>query len=128
MEVKDIMTALAPQFPDNALRDVCIELATERTSTTAYGTKRNQAIALLASHIIDLTSPTGIYAGGGAGAIASKREGDLAVAFDTSANSNEDLSQTKYGKLLLGLRKGCISPMFVTGSFAGATEITGLYE
>lgn len=122
-EVKDILDVIAPQFPDDAARNLYIELATERTNVCFYKGKTNQAIAYLTAHMMTLSDPNGAHSGGESGSVASKKEGDLSISFAplgggaNAGNSgiSPDLSQTHYGTQLAGLRKGSGMFMSVTG-------------
>lgn len=120
LTVEQIMDALAPAFSGDVSRPVFIELATARIAPGFYQSKTNHAIALMAAHMMALNSASASASGRGdeAGAITSKSEGDLSVSFgSTSANVSDaaDLSQTKYGTQLIGLRKGCGPFLGVTG-------------
>ena len=117
--VKEILAAIAPQFPDDAQMDVFIELATGQTSACFFGTKANHAIALRTAHMMTLSDQNGMFAGGQAGQVVSKKEADLSVGFGpTGSGTNTvdaDLGQTSYGIQLMGLRKGSNAFMGVTG-------------
>ena len=121
LSIREYIAALAPGLAGDALCDTYVEMAEERTQASFYGNKYNQAVALLAAHIWYLLgsgSPSlpgsGSSSGGSTGAITSKREGDLAVGFGSGAVAatsvkvgDTDLAQTRWGLMLLALRKGC---------------------
>lgn len=122
LSIDQYLSAVAPAIATDENRDVYIEMATERTNKCFYGKKYNQAVALLAAHIAFLfTSASGsMGAGSGSeeagstGTITSKREGDLSVSYGSGAVTvgngdvtDAELSQTRYGLMLLALRKGC---------------------
>lgn len=128
--IEQYLAALAPAMaadPDSSA--VFIDMAKERTDREFYGHKYNQAVALLAAHIWYLLGPgsatapgSGNASGGSTGAINSKREGDLAVGYGSGAVSfqgpslgDADLSQTRWGLMLIALRKGCRPFMGVIG-------------
>jgi hypothetical protein len=56
---------------------------------------------------------SGSSEGGSTGSISSKREGDLAVSYGSGAVTSvaglgdTDLSQSRWGLMLIALRKGC---------------------
>lgn len=128
--IDQYLTAIAPAIAADASKDIYIEMATERTNRAFYGVKYNQAVALLAAHIAFLltAAPGSMGAGSGSaeagsvGTITSKREGDLSVSYGASAISSSagsvtdaELAQTRYGLMLLALRKGCKPFMGVLG-------------
>ena len=94
-------------------------MAEQRTNRPFYGLKANQAVALLAAHIWFLLGSgnggagSGSAEGGVTGSIASKREGDLAIGYGSGAASGAtspdeaELALTRWGLMLLNLRKGC---------------------
>lgn len=134
LSVQEYLQAVCPSVASDASAPVYIQMAEERTNKEFYGHKTNQAIALLAAHIAFLfTAVPGAHgAGSGSGeagstgSITSKREGDLAVSYGTGAVSaasigvsDADLAQTRFGLMLLALRKGCKPFMGVLGGGAG---------
>ena len=127
--VEQYIQAVAPALLQDPSLDVYVEMAKERTDRAFYGVKYNHAVALMAAHIAfllgagTLGAGSGNAEGGSVGSIASKREGDLSVSFGSCAvasaikNAGDaDLSQTRWGLMLISLRKGC-KPFFgVCGS------------
>lgn len=122
LTIDQYLTAIAPALSADANKSVYIEMATERTNKCFYGIKTNQAIALLAAHIAFLLNAANGSMGAGSGSgeagstgtITSKREGDLAVGYGSGAVTvgngdvtDAELAQTRYGLMLLALRKGC---------------------
>ena len=122
LTIDQYLAAIAPSIATDASKDVYIEMATERTNRCFYGDKYNQAVALRAAHIAFLLTAnagsmgagSGSAEGGSVGTITSKREGDLAVSYGTSAIGSSagsvtdaELAQTRFGLMLLALRKGC---------------------
>lgn len=119
--IDDYIAALAPGLASDAGRDVFIDMAKERTQRDFYGHKYNQAVALMAAHIWYLLGAgsannpgSGNASGGSTGSIVSKHEGDLSVGYGTGAVAatsvkvgDTDLAQTRWGLMLLALRKGC---------------------
>lgn|SRR5574344_256462 len=120
--IDQYILTIAPALAADADKDVFVEMAVERTNKCFYGIKYNQAVALLAAHIAFLLNPTAGSMGAGSGSseagatgtITSKREGDLAVSYGSGAVSvgngdvtDAELAQTRYGLMLLALRKGC---------------------
>lgn len=114
-----IFDLIAPQFKDSPDKLGFISLAQSRTNACFYGNGADQAIALRAAHMMTLASRTS----GDAGAILSKREGDLSVTYAVMAGTGEDLDSTHYGRQLKGLRKGSGAFIGVTGGLDGCGSI-----
>lgn len=130
LTIEQYLKAVAPAFAADESASVYIEMAVERTNREFYGEKYNQAVALLAAHIAFLLTGTagsmgagsGSSEGGSTGTMTSKREGDLSVTYGTSgvaasagSVTDAELSQTRWGLMLLALRKGCKPFMGVLG-------------
>jgi len=126
LSVQEYLQAVAPTVAADASVAVYIQMAEERTNKEFYGHKTNQAIALLAAHIAFLFTAvpnshgagSGSTEGGSTGSITSKREGDLSVSYGSGAVSasagnlgDAELSQTRWGLMLISLRKSC-KPFF----------------
>lgn len=119
LSVEQYLRAFAPQCIADGGYDVFINMAEQRTNRQFYGLKANQAVALLAAHIWFLLGSgnggagSGNAEGGVTGSITSKREGDLAIGYGSGATSGSsspsdaELSLTRWGLMLLNLRKGC---------------------
>lgn len=119
LSVEQYLRALAPQCVADGGYEVFINMAEQRTNRPFYGLKANQAVALLAAHIWFLLGSgnggagSGSAEGGVTGSIASKREGDLAIGYGSGAASGAtspdeaELALTRWGLMLLNLRKGC---------------------
>ena len=115
LTIDQYLAAIAPALATDANKAVYIEMATERTNKCFYGEKYNQAVALLAAHIAFLLNAqagamgagSGSADAGSVGTITSKREGDLSVSYGAGAVSVSELAQTRFGLMLLALRKGC---------------------
>lgn len=129
LSVEQYIQAVAPALMQDPSLNVFIEMAKERTDREFYGVKYNHAVALMAAHIAFLTGSgnmgagSGSSEGGSTGSITSKREGDLSVSYGSGAVSasagnigDAELSQTRWGLMLISMRKGC-KPFFgVCGS------------
>lgn len=114
----EILGTIAPQFDDATGRQAILAMSESHTSETRFGVQRPEAVAYRAAHILALSSQTGAWAGGGTGAIASKKEGDLAVSFQAPSGTRAEdayLSQTSYGLMLLDLIRSRGPAMQVTG-------------
>ena len=129
VSVEQSIQAATPALLQDPSLNVFIEMAKERTDREFYGVKYNHAVALMAAHIAfllgsgTLGAGSGNAEGGSTGSITSKREGDLSVSYGSGAVSassgnlgDAELSQTRWGLMLISLRKGC-KPFFgVCGS------------
>ena len=124
LTVEQYIQAVAPALMQDPSLDVYVEMAKERTDRGFYGVKYNHAVALMAAHIAfllgagTLGAGSGNAEGGSTGSITSKREGDLSVSYGAGAVSasagnlgDAELSQTRWGLMLISLRKGC-KPFF----------------
>lgn len=120
MTIQQYIQAVAPALMQDPSLDVYIQMAEERTTRAFYGPKYNHAVALMAAHIAfrlgsgTMGAGSGSAEGGSTGSIASKHEGDLSVAYGSGAASaasvgtgDADLAQSRWGLMLLALRKGC---------------------
>jgi hypothetical protein len=119
LTIQQYIQAVAPALMQDPSLAVYIEMAEERTQRQFYGPKYNQAVALMAAHIGfmlgagTMGAGSGSQEGGSTGSITSKREGDLAISFgsgattSTAAIGDTDLAQSRWGLMLLALRKGC---------------------
>lgn len=129
LSIEQYIQAVAPALLQDPSLDVFIEMAKERTDRAFYGVKYNHAVALMAAHIAfllgagTLGAGSGNAEGGSTGSLSSKREGDLSVNYSSPAATlamkgvvESELSQTRWGLMLISLRKGC-KPFFgVCGS------------
>ena len=100
-----ILIALAPELAseDADTRALFLTLADKRTGT-AYGDNRDQAVALLAAHMMTMRGRNGV-----GGVVTSEKEGDLSRTYAQTSSANPaPLSATSYGQQLLELRNGCI--------------------
>lgn len=120
MTIQQYIQAVAPALMQDPSLDVYIQMAEERTTRSFYGHKYNHAVALMAAHIAFrlgsgiMGAGSGSAEGGSTGSIASKHEGDLSVSYGSGAASaasvgtgDADLAQSRWGLMLLALRKGC---------------------
>jgi hypothetical protein len=93
-----------------------IQAAAQRLDAVAFGGLFDQATVYLAAHLL-FRSPLGGTPGGagvdGAGAVTSKKAGDLSIGFGASAgggagmpiaHTDVDLMQTHYGRQFIAIR------------------------
>lgn len=108
-----IFDMIASQYASDPNKNNYIIIARSRTNAGWYVDNAEYAIALRAAHMITLDKRA--QDNGGGGEIASKREGDLSIAYHKgNTDDNSDLALTPYGRQLAGLRKE-------SGAFIGVT-------
>lgn len=130
--VAPVFAPLLPVIPGdpNAIQDE-IDRALEDLSRTYFGTKFVRACSYYVAHNLAISYPAlaqGLVktaSGGTAGAVTSKRAGDLAVGFGsvaaasgvTGLNQNDvGFAETSFGRRYLQIRRACrASPRFVFG-------------
>lgn len=122
LTAQQILDAIAPQFKDNVLAPVLLEVADERTApASSYGwseQRRRHAVALRAAHLLVMSTDEAFSLGGGGG-VSKKREGDLQIDYRVTAakvyDQFPDLAQTNYGTELIGMIRASQIPIGVTG-------------
>ena len=104
MSADAALRIIAPQYNDVDNRDDFLAMAECETNRAWFGCSADRAVALYAAHLIALaTDPN--RQNGEAGAVSSKKEGDLAIGYVIGAGKGvDDLDQTVYGKQLKALR------------------------
>lgn len=116
MTASEILTLIYPASVATPNRELYLQLARER-SRGICAENMEQAVALRAAHMIALaTDPA--RAGGTAGAVVSKREGDLSISFGgatTNPGSFGNLQATSFGQELIALIRSCKGFIGVTG-------------
>lgn len=119
MSVLSILQTIAPDLASDPNVQDNIALAELQTNRCWYGAKADYAVALRTAHNMSLnTSP--LRSNGEAGAVTTKKEGDLSISFGKTGNSksNDPLDQTHYGIQLKKLRMS-------SGPFLGVTGGNG---
>jgi hypothetical protein len=118
MSVSTVLSAIASQFDDASNRTAIIALAEQQVNRCWFKGKEDYAVALMAAHLLALFNS--VYRRDGtAGAITSKREGDLAISFASDINKNgNDLDATSYGQQFQRLTKSGGFILGVTGGGA----------
>ena len=94
---KQIIVLRAPQYDGDARLDPLINLAKLEYSQAVFGDNYQKALALKVLHQLTLDESSGV-----GGAVASVKEGDLAMGFK-HGEINTDLDATAYGKELKAL-------------------------
>jgi len=108
MTVAEIIVARCSTVVINARVNSLITLSTEQTGSV-FGTRTNDAIALLVLHWLALDARNGGGVGGAGGAITSETEGQLSRSYGGGMiNNNNELASTSWGLELLRLRNTMI--------------------
>lgn len=107
--VEQILLAIAPQFSslDNT---VIINIAQRDVAQGLCGDRRNDLVAYLAAHLIDISQKYN----GSTGAISSVMEGGASITYGNSknkSNGSAGLSSSPYGLRYLELLKSCDIPL-----------------
>ena len=98
LTAKQIVEARAPQYAGADRLQDYLAIAEEQTSTTAFGTSRPLAVALLCLHMMETdrrNTP---------GPVTSRSEGELSIGYGSSGESG-DLASTHWGLQLQTLRR-----------------------
>lgn len=105
MTVEQIIETICKPLADSPSLSNYIQMAKENLSNSFFGSQINYAVAYKACHLFTMCNDDGLnkIKNLGNGSITSYSEGGMSVSF-ASGNNNE-LSQTKYGNMLLKLIK-----------------------
>jgi hypothetical protein len=115
-----IIATMCPELSGSPSLPTFLAMAVEQTDRGFYGVMYNRAVALRACHEFTMTAGNAmknIMDKGGGAPIASMSEGGLAVSFAQGGSDGSDLGSTKYGKMLLALRKSRPRMGVNTGGF-----------
>jgi hypothetical protein len=105
-----IIAAICPELSGSPSLPVFLEMAVGVTDKGFYGKMYPYAIAYRACHLFTVagggssTEKIVMNMGGGA-PVASMSEGGLSISFAQGAAGGSAMESTKYGKMLLDLRK-----------------------
>jgi len=123
MSPAQIIAAICPELSGSPSLQVYLGMAADVTSRDFFGVVYNQAVAYRAAHLFTMfeggSSGTvdSIQQLGGGTPISSMSEGGISVSFAQTAASESDLGNTKYGKMLIALKKG--RPKMGVNQFGG---------
>jgi hypothetical protein len=126
----DIITLRQPKFAANSGVTTYITLATPLIaprSDTSWADDNTYAlaVALMAMHMMQLDATRLLGEGG---AVLSKKEGDTEERFSDNTNARKpgwvdpDLTQTAWGRQLMGLAEATFIPISVTGGPASGAD------
>lgn len=111
-KAKRFMTA---ELSGNDRVDVWLEIAELRVDKAYFGKQYPLALSYVASHVGTLETRGG---GDEVGSISSKSEGGLSVSYSAAGGStDDDLTQTTYGRMYLNLLHAKSPVPMITGSF-----------
>jgi len=125
MSVTQLIGALAPAYTGDSRIPVFTTLATQQTSRSHFGVNYELAVALRVCHML-ARNPSS--APGSAGAVISKREGEIAESYQVSSGMQKkygDLCSTPYGAQLADLIEGNILGNLVAADPTAGILITG---
>jgi len=92
---------IAPELAASANKQTALDLADGQTSETVFDDQRPYAVALLAAHILTVSSRKGQ-----SGQVSSIKEGNLSIGY--GGTGEHELSVTSYGAELIRLRRAFI--------------------
>lgn len=110
----DIRTRFPDVFTDtdDDVMDMCIAEAVLLINVTKWGDFYDTGLLYLSAHLIVSTNPDQVNAGdaGAGGPVSSRRVGDVAVSYGSSASASsksvaDDFSSTAYGRRYLQYRR-----------------------
>lgn len=103
------VSVLAPEYANDPRMPAAMLLASEEVSSShCY---RERVVVLLAAHMLSMGDRAGV-----GGAVASKREGDLSVAFSQPIIGDRGLlADTGYGQEVQRLNRLCYGMTAMTG-------------
>lgn len=111
-KAKRFMTA---ELSGDARVDVWLEMAELRVDKAYFGKQYPLALSYIASHIGTLETRGG---GDEVGSVSSKSEGGLSVSYSAAGSgTDDDLTQTTYGRMYLNLLHSKRPVPMITGSF-----------
>lgn len=92
---------IAPELADSANKQAALDLADGQTNEVVFKEQRPYAVALLAAHILTVSSRKGQ-----SGQVSSIKEGSLSIGY--GGTGEHELSVTSYGAELTRLRRAFI--------------------
>jgi len=100
--ISQIIDAIAPELSDfdAGQRQIIIDIASMRLSEKHFKQVYNQAVALMAAHLMTISKRNG-----NSGSVTSVKEGDLSIGYGNSFQDGKRLDATSYGSELLTLMR-----------------------
>lgn len=107
MTAVEIIQTICPKLANSPSLLQFVQVAKESLDSRFFGKMYEQAVAYKASHLFTLTGDdTSVQAQIGAGgSLTSYSEGGISIGFSAGGNDTNELSSTKYGRMLLALIK-----------------------
>ena len=121
MTASQIMSIRAPQFDASPYKGDYITMARKRVAQAWFGANYEQAVAMMAAHMMTVDSDAGQSGSSGA-FVTSKREGDLAITYaspNSGGGAGSALGSTNYGREFLELQKQGNFAVSATGGNGG---------
>lgn len=96
------LKAIAPELASETdpRLQLFIDLATDSVNLTAFGTRADKAVALLAAHFTTMANREGA-----GGSVSSESLGDWSRSYSTANTRDSELNSTAYGQLFITLMK-----------------------
>jgi hypothetical protein len=114
LSAASIINTICPELSGSPSLPVYLGMAVEATDRRFFGGLYEQAVAYLASHLFTVMNISSGNRGidnimklGGGASVASATEGKVSLSFAQSGGTVDasSLDSTKYGRILLGLKK-----------------------
>lgn len=105
MTAVQIIQTICPKLADSPSLSSYVQIAKESLNSRLFGKMFEQAVAYKACHLFTLTGDNENIQSqlSSGGAITSYAEGGINVSFKDGGTDDNELSSTKYGKMLLAL-------------------------
>lgn len=106
MTAEQIIKTICPELSDSPSLSQYLQISKESLSRSFFGKLYEQAVAYKACHLFTLTKPSELneMTSVGGGSVNHLQEGGITIGFNNS-NSENELSSSKYGRMLLSLIK-----------------------
>lgn len=104
MTAEQIIQTICTDLADSPSLSNYIQMAKESLDCRFFGNLYNQAVAYKACHLFTITKKSALNdaLSIGGGSVNHLQEGGITLGF-SSSGSNKELSETKYGRMLLDL-------------------------
>ena len=106
MTAEQIIQTICKELADSPSLSQYLQIARESLSSRFFDKMYEQAVAYKACHLFTLTKPSELnkMTDAGGGSVNHLQEGGITIGFNNS-NSDNELSSSKYGRMLLDLMK-----------------------
>lgn len=111
MTATEIISTICSSLSESSNLSAYVQMATESLNSRLYGKMFPYAVAYKACHLFTLcdseSTASKLNPLGNGGAVTSYSEGGISIGY-SSGNADNELSATKYGKMLISLNKTCM--------------------